>query len=778
MKAKHAIQIQALKYLPYLLLAWMLCGNFAAVQAQSQVPIGGWQVHVPYQRGKAVALAGDLVYVAAEQGLFYYDKEFNTTEALTKVDGLSEQQISDIAYDETTRTLVIAYQSTKVDLLRDNKVYSITDIFRKSIPGEKKINSLYIHNKLAYLSCSFGIVVLDLQKREVKDTYSNLGPNGEAISATATAILQGKVYAATNYGILSAPVSGANLQDFQSWSNQSKGLPGTTEISGLAVFQEQLYCSTPNAVYTLQNGKWQNTLLASGSVVQSIHATPAALSITTTTGLTVLDAKGQKHTVAHPLLAQPRKAAAETDGSLWVADNSKGLVKASFLSGQATAHAPNGPYASNSFGVYTYGGAVYVLSGGYNESYLQSGITDGFYKYENGTWQNFNRELNPASAVGGAQDLVSAVYNPVTKKLYFGSYHTGLIEWESPEQGKVYNGLNSPLLSAAGPSTQTDYVRVTDVDVDAEGNVWAVNRNQQTAAPGLFKLQPDGTWQSYTLPNLVDGSNLTYIVIDDFGQKWLSIARRRNSRSGVVVYDDVQNRLRILSTGDRNGGLPDGMVYSMAKDLNGDIWVGTASGVGVYYNPAFAFDSNPYDARIPIIDGRPLLAGQTVRSIAVDGANRKWMGTDNGLWLFGPDGDKLIHHFTAQNSPLPSDKVYAVGVEHQSGEVFVATEAGVASFRSDATRTEGKPACAMVFPNPVQRDFTGQVGISGLPNHANVRITDVAGNLVYKAKATGGTLAWNARDYNGNRVKAGVYLVLSASEDGNQTCITKIAVLE
>lgn len=778
MKTIAANKIKALKYLPYLLLIWLLCGKAPALQAQSRVPIGGWQVHVPYQQGKAVALAGDVVYVAAEQGLFYYDKEFNTTGTLTKVDGLSEQQISDIAYDESTRTLVIAYQNTKVDLLRDNKIYSITDIFRKSIPGEKKINSLYIHNKLAYLSCSFGVVALDLQKREVKDTYSNLGPNGESISATAVAILQDKIYAATNYGILSASVSGTNLQDFQSWNSQSVGLPGSTEIAGLAVFQNQVYCSTPNAVYTLQSGRWQNASFISGGVIQSMHATNSGVSITTTTGVEVLDSKGQKYTVAHPLLAQPREAAAESNGILWVADQAKGLIKTNLLASEATAFAPNGPYASNGFEVYTYQGKVYVLSGGYNESYLQSGITDGFYTYENGTWQNFNRAQQPASTIAGAQDLVSAVYNPVTQKLYLGSYHTGLIEWEGPEQGKVYNGLNSPLLSAAGPGTPADYVRITDVDVDAEGNVWAVNRNQQTAAPGLFKLQPDGNWQSYTLPNLADGSNLTYLVIDDYGQKWLSIARRRNSRSGIVVYDDSQNRIRALSTGDGNGGLPNGIVYSMAKDLNGDIWVGTASGVGVYYNPAFAFESNPYDARIPIIDGRPLLAGQTVRSIAVDGANRKWMGTDNGLWLFGPDGDELIHHFTAQNSPLPSDKVYAVGVEHLSGEVFVATEAGIASFRSDATRTEGEPACAMVFPNPVQRDFTGQVGISGLPNNANVRITDVAGNLVYQAKATGGTLAWNARDYNGNRVKAGVYLVLSASEDGNQTCITKIAVLE
>jgi hypothetical protein len=216
----------------------------------------------------------------------------------------------------------------------------------------------------------------------------------------------------------------------------------------------------------------------------------------------------------------------------------------------------------------------------------------------------------------------------------------------------------------------------------------------------------------------------------------------------------------------------------MAKDLNGDIWVGTANGVGVYYNPGFLFESQPYEAHLPIIDRRPLLSGQTVRSIAVDGANRKWMGTDNGLWLFSPDGDALLHHFTARNSPLPSDKVLSVAVQHQSGEVFVVTEAGVASYRSGATITEGKPECAVIYPNPVRRDYTGLVGVSGLPNNADVRITDISGTLVYKTRATGGTLAWDARDYNGKRVKAGVYLVMSSDAEGSQTCISKIAVLE
>ncbi|WP_266203908.1 type IX secretion system anionic LPS delivery protein PorZ [Pontibacter kalidii] len=772
---RKIILAHRIKCLPCLLLVWLCwCSTALVAQAQSQLPIGGWRLHVPYHQGKAVAVAGDKVYLAAERGLFFYDTEFNTTETITKVDGLSEQQINDIAFSEGANTLVIAYHNSKVDLLQGNGIYAINDIFRKSISGEKKINRIYTYNKLAYLATTFGVVVLDLQKREVKDTYSSLGPNGESINATDVAILDNNILLSTSLGVLSAPLSGTNLQDFRNWSNQSSGLPEPSAVTSLAAFQGKLFAGTASGVYTLSGENWSETTLTPGAAVKSLNATEAHLSIVSSGGVLVQEASGRTYTLIHTLLSQPQEAMATAGGEVWLADKAKGLVKLSLSNSEAAAFAPGGPYASDSFRIYTYGGKIYVLGGGYTESYEPQNNQSGFYTYEKGEWQNYNRALYPQPSFVAGQDLVGAVFNPGNNKLYLASYGSGLIAWEGPEKAILYNEENSPLLRTAS----TSEVRVTDVALDYEGNVWVVNPNRQPGAPGLHKLTPDGNWESHPLSNIPDASNLTLLVIDDYGQKWLSVARKGNTRSGLVVYDEQQDLTRTLAVGEGNGGLPSGTVYSMAKDLNGDIWVGTANGVGIYYNTALVFEAARYDARIPIINGRPLLNGQVVRSIAVDGANRKWIGTDNGLWLFGPDGDEQIHHFTTQNSPLPSDKVYAVGVEHQSGEVFVATDAGVASFRSNATITEGKPECAMVFPNPVRPEYTGEVGISGLPNNADVRITDVAGTLVYKGKATGGTFAWNARDYNGNRVRAGVYLVLGASPDGAQTCISKIAVLE
>ncbi|MFD2246311.1 T9SS type A sorting domain-containing protein [Pontibacter ruber] len=748
--------------------------------AQSKVGIGGWQLHIPYTQGKSVAEAGDRVYAAAEQGLFYYDKEFNNTQAITKVDGLSEQRISTIRYEEASGTLVIAYANSNIDLLQGDKITNISDILRRQLTGDKRIHHILTRNKIAYLATGFGVVVLDLAKQEIKDTYTNLGPNGAAVQVRSTAILGDSMYLATNIGILAAHRISSNLKDFRSWHQRNAGFPESATLTSLADFNGQLYAgTTEHGLFILGNGTWQSSLIPAGTAVSSLTPSADFLSITTPAAVILINKQGQATTITNNLLKQPREATVGAGNILWVADAQRGLVRINLNNNETAAFAPEGPASSNSFRVYAANGMVYVLSGGYNENYEPLNRTDGYSTFQNGDWTSNNGfQVQGGTVPVVLKDMTDAVYNPLTGHVYMASYGNGVLAWLGQEQPILYNSTNSTLVSSQPATDKTEQVRVTDLAVDSKGNVWAVNRSQIHNAPGLHVLQPDGQWQGFILPGVADNSNLDRLVIDENDYKWLSISWNGNVRNGLVVLNEEKQEVRQLSSEAGNGGLPSGTVYSMAKDLNGDIWVGTAAGVAVYYNTAAVFTSQQYDARLPIIDKRPLLDGQVVRDIAVDGANRKWMATDNGLWLFGPDGDELIHHFTTQNSPLPSDKVLSVTVEHQTGEVFVATEAGLASYRAGATITEGKPDCATVFPNPVRPSYTGLIGVSGLPNNAQVRITDISGTLVYKTIAAGGTVTWDARGYNGKRVKGGVYLVMASDDEGKQTCISKIAVLE
>ncbi len=766
---------------PLLLLVWLTAfSGYYAGYAQSRLPLGSWQIHAPYAQARAVAEAGDRIYCATEGGLFYYDKEFNNVQTITKADGLREQRISALAYDAETETLIIGYQNTNIDLLRGNKISNINDVFRKTITGEKIIHQVQVHNRLAYLSTSFGMVVLDLVKLEVKDTYSNLGPGGEVVDVRSSVVLRDSLYLATGSGVLGAKHSGVNLQDFASWKNITAGIQDTNSVKSLASFNGRLYAATASELYRLSEGQWQTTGFVAGTSITNLTASPDHLIATTAAGLTLLNRQKQVAAVTDNLLKAPLDAIADKAGNIWVADNSAGLVKGPLPKGPFTAFAPNGPFTANIFRLYAFNGEVYGLSGGYSDAYVDAHNRNGFYVYKNHAWQNYNATLYPAAGgLLGIRDLVAAAYNPVTDKIYFGSYGNGLLEWGGFDNSKRYTGLNSPLLSALSADDKTDYVRANGIAVDTEGNVWVVNRNQFANQPGLHVLRTDNTWQSFVLPGFADGSNLEHILLDDHNRKWLSVARRpSSSRAGMAVYDTETQQAKYFTAGSGRGGLPNGLVYCLTKDLNGDIWVGTAGGVGVFYNPGAALSEQQYDAYIPMLEGRPLLDGQLIKAIAVDGGNRKWIGTDNGLWVFSPDGTEALHHFTAANSPLPSDKVQSVAVEHKTGEVFVATDAGIASYRVGATITEGTPDCAVVFPNPVRRDFSGLIGISGLANDAQVRITDINGTLVYKGRATGGTFTWDARGYNGKRAKAGVYLALSSDADGKHACVSKIAILD
>jgi hypothetical protein len=249
--------------------------------------------------------------------------------------------------------------------------------------------------------------------------------------------------------------------------------------------------------------------------------------------------------------------------------------------------------------------------------------------------------------------------------------------------------------------------------------------------------------------------------------------------SGLVVFDDKMNRFRHFNRGATTGNLPGNDIFALTKDNKGEIWVGTEKGIVVFYNPDQAFLSGvSLKASTPIINRRPLLEDQPVRCIAVDGANRKWVGTDNGVWLFNPDGDEALLNFTTKNSPLPSDKILDIAVNHTTGDVFIITDAGLVSYRAGATITTEKLECANVFPNPVRPGFTGQIAISGIANNATVKITDITGTLVYETTALGGTALWNGADYNGERVRPGVYLVLSSNAEGAETCISKVAVIK
>ncbi|MBT9393519.1 T9SS type A sorting domain-containing protein [Hymenobacter sp. NST-14] len=763
------------------------------IRAQSTAGYGDWQLHLPTNQALALAEADDRVYVVAEDAFFYFDKTLSTTRLLSRRDGLSDVDVSGLAYDSVGQQLLVVYQNTNLDLLRrqDGKIVNLPDIARKEISGLKVINQVQISGRRAYLAASFGIVVVDLDRLEIRDSYTNIGPGGTVVQVFATAVANGTLFAATSNGLMRTALNG-NPLDYRNWITD---LPARADnpYRTLAVQDGRVVAGVNgDRLYAYVAGAgWQPFVGDAPFWVNFRQLTPsrAGLIVTdnervtvfnVTTGAAVLRLKPAQ-------LVVPIAALRARDGRYYLADYTNGLLRTTDGQ-QVEQFLSNAPASAQAFSVLADArtNTVNVFTGGFTDRYLQRGFFNGFFEYKDGRWTSFTPLTQPdRTQYPNPQDLSRGARTP-DGTLYVGSYGNGLLEWKGLGEFRLFNpttNLPNPLRSAIA---RPEFTRVTEVATDAEGQVWVVNRHQIAGQSGLYVFNPtDSSWR--IIEYFAGSENLDRIVLDGFGGVWVSRARAGGSGLGMIAYQPETRTARYYTQAlGRDGTSSDiNEIYDVVQDRLGDIWVATIKGPAYFSDPASAFDSSqelvfrlPYLAKGSESEvGFPTLANEKINAIAVDGANRKWLATDQGLWLFNNDVSEALLHFTTANSPLPSNRIVDVAVNDKTGEVFAVTDAGVVSYRGDASVTEGKPSCAKVYPNPVRPAYAGPVGISGLANNASVKITDVTGKLVYQTQANGGTVSWNLQDYNGRRVNTGVYLVLSSDADGKNGCVSKIAVL-
>jgi len=785
-----------MRYFSSLLLVFSLLALGAHAQG---VAYGDWQLHLPANQPKTLADAGDRLYVADASSFYYYDKTLNTTQRLSWREGLSDVGVSAVAYDSASRQVIVAYQNGNLDLLQpDGRVKNVTDILRKSVQTAKTITQIQTYNGLAYLASNLGLIVVDLKKLEVRDTYTNIGPGGQAITAYATAVVHDTIYASTSAGVLRGRISSAiNLLNYQSWT---KELPNPTSpadnLEQLLTYRGHVYGQGRfRGVYCLSGTgaarAWRNLNGSYGDIVRRLRPSRTGLLFSFDNA----DLRNFNPTTVVVSTVLLRAAIGnfvydvvrEADGTIYVASLDRGLLR--FAPGTTTnpeVIRPNSPATANAYGLVADAvtNSVVVLSGGYGgDNGLQAGRRDGFYEYQNNRWTNYTSTTYPsATDFPNLLDMSHGARTP-DGTLYVASYGNGLLQWQGPGKFRQFTATQPgvPLRSSLDPDrSNLDYVRVPDVTADPSGNyLWVINRHQRARISGLFRYQPGA--DKWTAAPWFDGSeNLDRVVVDNYGNPW--VTQSRKGGAGVAIYDTLSRQGFNFGTATTSN-----LVYGIARDRTGSIWIGTGDGVSYYSDPSLAISALANSQAVPGFTlpyvrrgtgtGFPVLFNTVVRCIAVDGANRKWFGTPSGLWLFSANADEALLHFTTDNSPLPSNSIVDIAINDKTGEVFVATDGGVVSYQGSASITEGAPNCAEVYPNPVQPDFVGQVGIRGLVNNAYVKITDVAGHLVYSTRAAGGTVTWDLNDAQGRRVRSGVYLVLTSDAEGKNACVSKVAVL-
>jgi hypothetical protein len=731
-----------------------------------QVPLGQWRTHLPYNSVLSIDAGGNEIFCGTIGGVFIKDRYTGEVRKLSTINGLAEINVSKLAYNTSTSQLMIAYDNSNIDLLVSDKIYHLPEIFKKTGLGNKRINSITFNDELAYLSCGFGIVVFDLVKREVKDTYF-IGDGGANLEVFDIAINQQNIFASTANGIYQASLSNPLLADYKSWSKHgiSQSLPAGISPS-IVSFNGFIYGNFSNNIYKFKDGSWQLTSIF-GQDVKSLRVSKNKLLTIAPFRIISYDLNENiiKNIQSVAKFSAANDAIIDENQNILIADRQKGLVET--INGSAFNYIlPNCPNTIAVQELRFVDGKLLLSPGASSEVNSPTFNNDGFSFFENETWTSYNN--TNLAAFTPIRDIVTSTLDASTQKKYLGSYVNGLIEFNPDLSIKIYNQNNSTLQTTIGDPAS---IRVNGVILDNDNNLWV---SQFGVAKPLSKKSPSGEWTSYGFPDIIPNpaAAITGLTIDFNNNKWLKL-----KNSGLVVFNG--SLAKKLGFSNINGLIPGTNVNSLTVDKEGAMWLGTNKGVAVFYDTENIFAN--VNAEIPnVVEGgflKPLLNTENINCIAVDGANRKWVGTDNGVWLFTADGTKQIQFFNKNNSPLLSNKVLTISIDPNNGEVFFGTAAGIISYKGDATEPVNKMNKITVYPNPVRPGFSETIGIKGLSDRANVKITDINGVLVYQTISNGGEATWNGKNFNGDEASSGVYLVLIVNSDGSDTAVSKILIV-
>ena len=696
-----------------------------AIQGQN-TPIYNWQEHLSYGNAKHILEVENHIYCATENGLFYYNKEDYTINRLNKITGLSDVGVSAMNYDSENNIIIITYYNTNVDLIKGDDIINITDIKDKFITGEKEIHNIDIEEGVAYFSTSFGLLLMDLKKEEIIDTYK-IGENGNFVGINDCYIDDTCIFVGTTDGVYFADKNSNTLFDFNSWTKHPSHPSEVSEIivnsSGI-LFNSQY----PSLKVRNCNGYY----LEIGSII-SVYQNNNLIS----------------EVSADSNFSNIQDAWMDKDNILWIADSSNSLLKYENFEFSEVIK-PNGPSSNTIENIKLQDNFLFLLHNNSKNSVSRTGdIIDWLH------WDYFS-EVVCSEKIGSIT--------------YVGSSTSGLAKKDGQQIIRYTPGNTQNILD-------TNYY-ISNLTSDREGNLWGTVSN---SGKTLFVRSSDNYWTYFFMPQLPNDRDIRNLIIDDYGQKWGSVRAK-----GLFVYNDngtiedkSDDQYKVITTSVGNGNLPNQEVYALVSDLDGNVWAGTKEGVCVFYSPSSVFSGYNFDAQQIIVEengfGQYLLESEIVYSIAVDGGNRKWIGTlEAGLYLLSEDGTEEIEHFTKENSPLLSNTILDIELNHKTAEIFISTDKGLMSFRNDATKGKTNINSVDIFPNPVREDYYGNISINGIAYESNVKITDVSGNLVFETTSNGGMAIWDGTDSNNNRVGTGVYLVFCSDKDGGEKAVGKI----
>jgi len=771
---------------------------FGIISMQAQDFSSLWTAHYSYFEIVDVVSNDNKIYAAAENVVFEYDVTTTDIKTITTVEGLSGQNISTIYYSDINQILIIGYETGLIEIYSetDGSVLSVVDILEKQniTPDNKRINDFYEFDGLVYISTDFGVSTYDLDRLEFGDSFF-LGNGGTQISVRQVSVLNNQIYAAclNNNGIKRADVDNPNLVDFSQWETVITG-----NFFTMNTLNDKIYSvRSDNQLFEL-DGTTNNIVFAIPFLPIDSKLVQNNLVFSSANSVRVYDSNLQFTASFQPTtdFSTNFSSATLVNDFVYIGTNSFGVLEANNSSPENFFEIrPNGPLRNSVFRLNANSGKVWATYGEYNRALNPFPLNSrGLSIFSENEWRNIafdsllsTRELN---------EIAPNPFNP--DQVFISSMIDGVLVMENEEAVLLYDDTNSPLDDDVG-------IRITGSEFDENGILWVANSRVVNA---LKSFDPSsGNWVSHSFGSIIsipdNRGNFYDIEIDRNGTKW--VGGRSN---GLLAYNENKSEpLRNLNTPEQ-GVDPFTNFTALGIDDRNQLWVGTSFGLKVLNNTqGFFEDPNPtLDIIVIVEDELPqeLLEGQSITDIKVDGSNNKWVGTvDSGAFYFSPDGQTTIHHFTTDNSPLPSNIINDISIDPNNGTVYIATSRGLLSFSAGGTSPTETLESAHVYPNPVRpqynilgfnnlNDITKGVKIVGLTERVNIKITDIEGNLVAEAQSNinlrtsaanynfaidGGTAIWNGRNLANNIVRSGVYLILISDLESFETKVLKLLIV-
>ena len=758
---------------------------FAVCTCLQAAQIGSWKVYLSYHNATKNVAAGKTIYTVANGDLYSYNTEDTEVRTYDNLGLLNDVDIVDIGYSQEAKKIILIYSNCNIDLLdADDNVQNLSALKEKSLSGQE-ISNMCIYGSTAYLSTGFGMIEVDMKEGVFRNTY-RLG-----LDATSIAVNDNNIYLGTTTGLYVCSKAD-NMQLQANWKKYQE----STDWSKLLFYKDNLLGVRNDSLFVIDTQHTNTITRITGSKVSFIRETNDMLFWG--------DAKNVCYGSDVNSFTTIKEDNTWSDvtylgGTYWVSDQYKGLQGYKITNNQmqvaVSSIIPNSPIRNLAYKL-NWADNRLLVAGGINTVLGREFFKEPTAMYvEDDQWTNFEEmteipEIYKNITLANTTDVVQDPKDPTHH--YASLHRNGLCEYKNGKFVKLYNSDNSPLRSILSMSKYyMNYVSCAGLKYDADGNLWMLCSLTDTI---VRVLRPDGKWNALYYEPIKMASLCDNIVVNNKGMVFLT--SRRLEMRGVFCIDTkgtLENNkddkcILIQQIVNQDETVYDPIeFYGICEDLDGRIWFGTTLGLFVIDEPEKVFDKSFRVTQVKVNrnDGSGLadylLSGLPVTCIAVDGANRKWVGTENnGVFLISADGQETIHHFTTADSPLLSDAIQDIAVNAITGEVAIGTEKGLCSYMSDAigAAEELVKDNVLVYPNPVRSDYTGPISITGMTMDAEVKILSSSGQLVWSGVSSGGLVTWNGCNMNGKRVSSGVYHVVANNNAGNKAIVTRIVVIK